>query len=247
MRTRLLFFLVISAIMMLLVSCGEETNSETPDQQVKGTVLNRDFVRRNDFGRMTPVLKMKKLPPVNMQNWAQIATGQDQCYQNAVQVDCSEVSGVYAGQDGASKRGTRSLVKESNEIIKDEVTSLLWTKYFKENVTWYEAKLYCDSLKIGGSTRVWRLPTTAELRTLVNYGRLSPAMDPVFYENENAEFKKSLSNWFWASKNVRYNSDVLTSDDKVQPASAWIINFKDGFVEYTSRYNTYNVRCVTER
>ena len=108
-------------------------------------------------------------------------------------------------------------------------------------MTWYEAKSYCDSLRLNNKT--WRLPTTAELRSIVNYGKVGPAIDEVFYKQGvvvDTDLKDALSNWFWASKHVHFNYE-----NGKDLASSWIINFYDGFVEYTSRYNVYNVRCVT--
>lgn len=241
MKTKMFLFLLVLAALFGFASCGEETSGGV-QMQPKGNVQQRVSIQRGDI-ELRPLKKKDQLPKPNTHTWSQISTGQDQCYHNAVGVDCADLPWKYRNQDGRMKNGTRSVVPhpELSGVVRDEVTGLLWMKQFRENVSWYEAKLYCDSLRAGSKT--WRLPTTSELRSIVNYGKVGPAIDSVFYEGEDSYFRDSLSNWFWASKNVQFNSE---SADKSKPASAWIINFYDGFVEYTSRYNIYSVRCVAD-
>lgn len=242
MKARMFIFFVVSAFALLLVSCGDETSSSTQQPQFRGTVLNQNSIRKADTLAKVPVLKKIQLPPANIQTWPMVSTGQTKCYDNKHEIECPEPGDGYFGQDGQMQYGTRSLTSEnSDEIVRDSVTQLLWTKQIRTNMTWYEAKAYCDSVRL--SNKTWRLPTTAELRSIVNYGKVGPAIEDVFYKQgvvEDTELKESLSNWFWASKHV-----YLDSENGTDLASSWIINFYDGFVEYTSRYNTYNVRCVT--
>ncbi len=238
MKAKTFLFMIVTALLMsFMVSCDEETDSDTRFEQ-KGTVLNRDLMRRPSFGSgkfsVARGMQVTPLAPLNVQTWQTPATGLRKCYDNKNEIDCEDV-GRYRGQDGQTQHGVRSVVAEhNNEIIRDLNTQLLWTKQIRSDLTWYEAKVYCESVKLANKT--WRLPTVAELRTLVNYGKVDPAMDDEF-KVEDAE----LSNWFWASKHTHFDSE---SSDKL--ASAWIINFYDGFVEYTSRYNSYSVRCVTK-
>ena len=241
MKTKMFIFFLMLAALFGFASCGEETaNGAQP--QVKGNFQQHISVQRDEI-ELRPLKKKEQLPKPNIHRWSQISTGQDQCFNNAVSADCADIHWKFRGQDGRTKNGTRSVVQHPTlkEVVTDEVTGLLWMKQVRENVSWYEAKLYCDSIRVGSKT--WRLPTTAELRSIVNYGKVAPAMDAVFYDGEDSSFRDSLSTWFWAAKNVQFNSE---SADKSKPASAWIINFYDGFVEYTSRYNTYSVRCVAD-
>ncbi|MBO4712174.1 DUF1566 domain-containing protein [bacterium] len=238
MKTKMFLFILVLAALFSFVSCGDETaNGGQP--QVKGNLMQHTEIQRVEDFEFKPLKKKEQLPKPNIQNWSQITTGQDQCFNNAIATDCANLKPKYLKQDGNMRNGTRSVVPhpEMKEVVQDEVTGLLWMKQIRENVSWYEAKLYCDSLKVGSKT--WRLPTTAELRSIVNYGKVNPAIDSVFYDGD----KDAISNWFWASKNVQFNSE---SADRSKPASAWIINFYDGFVEYTSRYNIYSVRCVAD-
>lgn len=236
MKARTFLFIIVTAVLMsFLVSCDEETDYDTMRLEQKGTVLNRDRMRRTSFsaGKL-PAVQKTPLTPLNVQTWQTPATGLRTCYDNKNEIDCEDV-GRYRGQDGQRQYGVRSVVAEhNNEIIRDLNTQLLWTKRIRTDLTWYEAKVYCESIKL--ANRQWRLPTVAELRTLVNYGKVDPAIDDEFQSEGD-----SLSDWFWASKHTHFDSE---SGDKI--ASAWIINFYDGFVEYTSRYNSYSVRCVTK-
>ncbi|MBO7126041.1 DUF1566 domain-containing protein [bacterium] len=251
-----IILLVISVLTFCFVSCGEEENATARIQkQPNGTVLNRTVVVRPEKEVKIPMLKKPSLPPVNTQTWPMIATGLTKCYDNTKEIDCSEVPDDFAGQDGQKRYGTRSLVKENNnEIVYDNVSKLRWTKRINSDLNWYEAKAYCESLKLNNKT--WRIPTTAELRSIVNYGKVNPALDKIFYEDasgsavsdEAEDLKAQLSDWFWATKHVHFDSETdveVEGETKKRLASSWIINFYDGFVEYTSRYNKYNVRCVS--
>lgn len=246
-----IILLAVSLLAFCFVSCGEETSEGDyrHGKQPNGTVLNRNVVVRPDKSIKMPMLKKPELPPVNIQTWPMISTGLTACYDNKQEVDCDKVPAGYNGQDGQKRYGTRSLVKENNnEIVYDSVTNLRWTKRVNSDLNWYEAKSYCESLKLNNKT--WRLPTTAELRSIINYGKVAPALDPVFYEDSNGssssesavELKEQLNDWFWASRHVYFDSE---NNDNTKLATSWIINFYDGFVEYTSRYNKYSVRCVS--
>lgn len=243
----LLHLLVVSVLIFGFVSCGEETSETSVRRQGNGTVLNRTLSVRPQKAFKMPMLQKEKLPPLNTQTWPMIATGQTKCYDNKTEVDCLNIPEGYGGQDGQTRYGTRSLNrKSSNEIVEDDVTQLLWTKKVQTDMTWYEAKVYCENLKLENKT--WRLPTTAELRSIINYGKIAPALDKIFYDDANGsvlsddavDLKEKNNDWFWAAKYVHFDSD---HDNK---ASSWIINFYDGFVEFTSRFNKYNVRCVTK-
>lgn len=248
MKSKMLLFFLMPVLLLIFVSCGEDETSSAERSATNGTVLNREAMRQGYNPKIKiPMVKKTQLPPANIQTWQVLSTGQTQCYDEVKEIDCATASVKYAGQDGTTQFGVRSLSLVGNdEVVRDSVTSLLWTKQIKENVNWYEAKLYCDSLKIkvNNSAKNWRLPTTAELRSIVNYGKVGPAIDDIFYKGDN-DLKTSLSNWFWASKHAHFDSETVEGG-KNKFASSWIINFYDGFVEYTSRYNVYNVRCVAD-
>jgi len=241
---KLFLFLVISVLAFCMVSCGEETTRSASGEfggQADGTVLNRKVVKPGSNKVFKPIKSKKTaLPPLNIQTWPTVATGQTQCFNNMEEVSCDKVPSNFATQDGKKRFGTRSLTQDSNaEMITDSATSLVWTKKFVTGMTWYEAKHYCDNLRLANKN-TWRLPTTPELRSIINYGKTNPAIDSVFYDDD--ETKAQLVNWFWAAKHVHFDSEGSTENDY---SSSWIVNFQDGFVEYTSRYNKYNVRCVT--
>lgn len=72
----------------------------------------------------------------------------------------------------------------------------------------------------------WRLPTIKELESIVDLGRTSPAIDPVF-------FPGSVSDYVWSgSANASF------------PGFAWRVNFNHGYASYYLRSDVHQVRLV---
>lgn len=166
---------------------------------------------------------------INVQTWPNMATGQKKCYGASGEISCPEPGEVFFGQDGSYQYGVRAYIDNGNGSVLDLVTGVTWQAGYKESVTWYGAESYCSTLTLNGD--IWRLPDTHELKSLIDYGTNDPAIDITV-------FPGTPSGWFWGAKTA------LPEDIGLGLESSWIINFYDGFVEYTSRSNLYNVRCV---
>lgn len=137
--------------------------------------------------------------------------------------------GNPAGQDGELLKGTaRSYTSNADGTITDNSTGLVWEKLtndatihnFNDVYTWANAFL----VKIAALNTVpcfanhcdWRLPNINELQTLADYGRVSPAIDPVF---NNGVDSFTQSSFYWSSTTYQFNSD-----------DAWDVGFFDGIV-----------------
>jgi hypothetical protein len=71
-------------------------------------------------------------------------------------------------------------VDNGDGTVNDTQSGLLWQKeYAPQPMTWWDAYAYCDGLELGGRTD-WRLPSRAELLTLVDYTKDEPATPDVF-------------------------------------------------------------------
>lgn len=88
-----------------------------------------------------------------------------------------------------------------------------------ETFTWAEAHDYANSLGDG-----WRLPTRAELLTLVDDTRSSPAC---------SIFPDCPSKWFWTSTPWAGSSSY-----------AWFVQFGDGYAYGSGVNDDYHIRCV---
>lgn len=140
-------------------------------------------------------------------------------------------------QKGQSPNYTRD---DSKEIVTDHVTSLQWQDNETVSKQWvtqanYDAgnyfdtsgdtaTTYCSDLTLGGYGD-WRLPTSVELESIVDYGRYNPSTSIVF-ENTG-------SSYYWSSTTTNYYS-----------LDAWVVYFYTGFVYDSRKKNSNNVRCV---
>jgi len=95
-------------------------------------------------------------------------------------------------------------------------------------MSWYEAQEYAKSLSLNGKDD-WRLPTAAELETLLDRKTLFDKIRPDM--REDVPFRDSLS--YWSS---------TTFEDHTQ--SAWIVMFDGAYVLSYYKTNLYHVRCV---
>ncbi len=221
--TKFLLLAVIAVFAVIFVSCGEGSGKkiEDPYSDTVPDDTEEDTIKSE--------AKSSTGFPANIQRWPIPGTGQHQCFDNQGRIPCPEPGSPFFGQDGNHQVGTRSYtVNESQGTVEDNVTGLMWQRVHKSGTTWAEAKSYCQNLSLGGFSN-WRLPTTHEIKSLVDYGRNNPAID-------TDAFPDTPNDWFWASSVRGHHPEAQQL--------AWIVGFIDGFVEYTARTNFYNVRCV---
>ena len=121
-------------------------------------------------------------------------------------------------------------VMKDGEAVLDRETGLVWER---KTITgalchWYAALWYCHTAYIGGRYG-WRLPTVAELRTLVDETQIHPFPAlPVGHPFDNVMFS-----YYWSS-----TTDVNNT------ANAWIVYFSGGSARSYDKTKKYYVRAV---
>jgi len=83
---------------------------------------------------------------------------------------------------------------------------------------WQEALKYTEGLSLAGYDD-WRLPTTPELQTIVDFNRYNPAIDVTF-------FPGTVLSYYW--------SFYSSADSDL---NAWCVHFYNGYVSLY--YKTY--------
>jgi hypothetical protein len=112
-------------------------------------------------------------------------------------------------------------------ITRDSETGLEWqTVPFANSIKWKDADEACKALRLGGHDD-WRLPTRAELLTLVDDTKHDPAID-------TEAFPSTPSAWFWTSTPYAGDPD----------AYAWVVYFGYGYSGISYRGLSYRVRAV---
>jgi hypothetical protein len=131
------------------------------------------------------------------------ATGQSLCTDaNGNAIDCE--SATCGGQDGFYRTGCPSknrFTDNGDGTVTDNCTGLMWEKNVADTdgdgkldpadvLPWCSALSYCEHLTFAKHDD-WRLPNVRELQSIMDYGRFSPAIDPVFGALNNT--------WSWSS------------------------------------------------
>ncbi|MBN2524762.1 MAG: DUF1566 domain-containing protein [Deltaproteobacteria bacterium] len=159
-------------------------------------------------------------------------TNQRLCYNDSQSIPCPSEGEEFYGQDAqygwdvsntSEERFGRDTSAIDQPIVIDNVTGLVWqgctAGLFGDTcasgsvitLNWAAALAYCDSLSWGDYTD-WRLPDRYELESIVDAGRVNPAI-------EMTAFPATLSSSFWSSSSGAYHGTV-----------AWGVNFNNGDV-----------------
>ena len=65
--------------------------------------------------------------------------------------------------------------------LTDSATGLMWQQQTASGTfSWSQALSYCQGLNLAGHGD-WRLPTRKELRSIADYGRYNPSLDPTAF------------------------------------------------------------------
>ena len=110
--------------------------------------------------------------------------------------------------------------------VYDVKTKLTWQR--THPTTLYnlsDAKTYCVGLSLGGTG--WRLPTTKELQTIVDYSQATP---PTI---DRTAFPGTFSDHFWSS-----------TANMGAPFNGWSVTFYFGGTSSEILSATHYVRCV---
>jgi hypothetical protein len=111
---------------------------------------------------------------------------------------------------------------------KDPKTGLEWQCASPGKMTWDEAQEYARLLSLDARND-WRVPTAAELETLLDRKILYERMRPIM--REEVPFRDTLSYW---------SSTTFAPDTY----SAWIVMFDGAYILSYYKSNAYHVRCV---
>lgn len=120
------------------------------------------------------------------------------------------------------------LASFNNQAVRDNNTGLVWEQAPDTNTrVWANTTDYCLNKTIGG-TRGWRLPSVAELASLIDP---SLAVAPFIPANI---FTGIQSPDYWSATSVADNTLAI----------AWTVNFFNGDVGFSSKSATSHAWCV---
>ena len=112
-----------------------------------------------------------------------------------------------------------------NGVVYDTRTKLRWQQIPAPNpLEWAAGRDYCAALSLDGNG--WRLPSVAELQTLVDETKSDPSIDGVVFPGTPSEY-------FWTSSPLpRFDAFI------------WTVYFGYGLSTFFQVNQTHHVRCV---
>ena len=128
----------------------------------------------------------------------------------------------------------------ANGMVTDTKTGLIWKLCSEgqagadcsvgaaKTYRWKRALLQAKAVNVKGFAgyRDWRLPNIKELRSIVEYQCVSPAINTMIFAN-------AISNIYWSSSPYAGNG-----------YSAWTVGFNDGYDGAEAKSNGFYVRLV---
>jgi hypothetical protein len=175
-------------------------------------------------------------------------TGQTKSYNT----DGDEVQDNSLEDDGYHQKGIEPTYNKHSDVVLDNITKLMWQDNEEASVVkkqWLTdenyksckdyrglacsdtsgntAASYCSNLNLNGYTD-WRLPSSTELESIVDYSNFKPALDTDFFEHVS-------SSRYWSSTDYSSNNSY-----------AWSTSFINGYVFMFNKKNNFHVRCVRD-
>lgn len=115
------------------------------------------------------------------------------------------------------------------DVVLDERNHIYWQDNMESaqsSEDWKDAVNYCQALTLDG-IRGWRLPTFRELFSVVDFGKVNPAVLDAFVHTAEGTY--------WTSTPFAANA-----------SRAWTIDFRSGVTYYSYKRTNHAVRCVKD-
>jgi hypothetical protein len=106
-----------------------------------------------------------------------------------------------------------------NGTVTDHFSNLMWIQVVSpETSEWEEALQYCENLVFAGHDD-WKLPSNKEQVSMVDYRKMKPALDEMFFPN--IDYKA----YYWSRTNeTRDAARNLMSETTLQPEDTEVDN-----------------------
>lgn len=105
------------------------------------------------------------------------------------------------GEDADYKINAPFFIINPDGTATDTVTGLMWQRVDGPEMTVERARVYCDTLTLGGYTD-WRMPSLLEAYSILNHQKTNPALDV-------AIFPKSAAEYWWTSNRQANDSNRI--------------------------------------
>jgi len=109
------------------------------------------------------------------------------------------------GEDNDYSINPPKLVLYGKGMVYDSVTSFVWQQGDGGEMTWQQAKRYCDTLTLGGFND-WVLPNPYESFTILNHQNPNPAVDIKLFSKTGAEY------WYTSTLQANDTSKVWVTN-----------------------------------
>jgi hypothetical protein len=149
----------------------------------------------------------------------------------AIPIDDGGTQKVVCAHDypawGIVAEAPSTFTDRGDGTVGDSKTGLMWQLIVSDSkYSWASARQYCDDLTLA-SNKDWRLPTTVELESLLDFAATSePAIATPFVAAKPAD-------WFWSATSFQGGS-----------SDAWAVSFFEGSLWNPSVAIDARVRCV---
>ena len=160
-----------------------------------------------------------------------ICTGETGCFDNVSEMtECPVYGSTLFGQDAqyaeagyCTQHSFSTTGSGSQQIVLDGFTHYEWHRVSSNSaMTWDEAEEYCRTSTYGGKQLYWRLPSPAELLTIVDSDTTSPALSGSF---------------------IIYGYSFWSGEDEKTAGNAWMLG-ENGELESVEKSASNHVICV---
>lgn len=109
------------------------------------------------------------------------------------------------GEDNDYSINPPKLALYGKGMVYDSVTTFVWQQGDGGEMTWQQAKMYCDTLTLGGFND-WILPNPYEAFTILNHQNPNPAVDIKLFSKTGAEY------WYTSALQANDTSKVWVTN-----------------------------------